>query len=119
MGRREDLSNLLLVLFVCMAFGQDELLRIHVDPETGHFIDSLGRVRIFRGINSVVKGPPWYDTKLLDEERQRDLAQVLGFNVIRLGTMWTGVQPEATDIVNDTYINTLQVIPPLKNRTAI
>ena len=33
------------------------LPKIHVDPtKNGHFVDELGRVRIFRGVNSVTKG---------------------------------------------------------------
>ena len=33
------------------------LPKIYVDPtKNGHFVDELGRVRIFRGVNSVTKG---------------------------------------------------------------
>ena len=42
------------------------LSRIHVDPVSGEFVDELGRIRLFHGINSVVKGVPWYDEKILD-----------------------------------------------------
>jgi hypothetical protein len=45
---------------------------------------------------------PWYDPKLLDPERQRQIAD-LGFNVVRLGAMWTGVEPEE-DQFNKTYL---------------
>ena len=44
---------------------QNELPRIHVEETTGHFVDEFGRVRIFRGINSVRKGHPWYEVSKL------------------------------------------------------
>ena len=65
------------------------LSRIHVDPSSGHFVDELGRIRLFRGINSVIKEDPWYDPKLLNKDRQKQISD-LGFNVVRLGAMWTG-----------------------------
>ena len=34
------------------------LTSIHVD--SGHFVDEHGRVRLFHGINSVIKGFPWW-----------------------------------------------------------
>lgn len=40
-------------------FGANRVVRaagqISVDPETGHFIDKYGRVRIFHGVNAVLK----------------------------------------------------------------
>ncbi len=43
------------------------LPKLHVDPATGAFADDLGRRVTLRGINSVVKHPPWYDPKMLDQ----------------------------------------------------
>ena len=83
------------------------LSRIHVDPESGHFLDEHGRVRMFRGINSVEKGFPWYDHKMLNTTRHEQLSN-LGFNVVRLGTMWTGVEPHEGQI-NETYVGILEV----------
>lgn len=34
----------------------------------------------------------------------------LGYNVVRLGSMWDGVQPDSADTVNQTYVDTLKVI---------
>lgn len=84
------------------------LPRIHVDPSTGHFMDSHGRVVLFRGINSVIKHFPWYDPAMLDPYRHAELAQS-GFNVVRLGAMWTGVEPIEGQI-NQTYIDVLKEI---------
>lgn len=38
-----------------------QLPKIYVVPNRGgHFVDNLGRIRMFRGINIVEKGFPWY-----------------------------------------------------------
>ncbi len=43
----------------------------------------------------------------MDETRQNQL-QEFGFNVVRLGAMWTGVEPLRGQR-NMTYVNTLKV----------
>ena len=60
-----------------------------------------------RGFNSVLKTFPWYEEDLLLPSRQEELAS-LGFNVVRLGAMWTGIEPERGNI-NYTYVNVLKV----------
>lgn len=82
--------------------------RIYVDPETHHFIDEHGRVRMFHGYNSVVKHHPWYDPMMLTSKRLQDTKE-LGFNVVRLGCMWSGVMPDE-DQVNQTYIEIIKKI---------
>ena len=72
-------------------FSSSDLSQIYV--KDGQFVDLDGRIRLFRGINSVIKHFPWYDPKMLDPERQRQLGE-WGFNAIRLGAMWSGVEPE-------------------------
>ncbi|XP_040567207.2 endoglycoceramidase [Lepeophtheirus salmonis] len=83
--------------------------KILINPETGHFVDSLGRVRIFRGINAVQKGEPWYPSWLLDENYIKLLSE-MGFNVVRLGTMWSGLQSDGPTSQNRTYIDILKTI---------
>jgi hypothetical protein len=83
------------------------LSRIHVDPATGFFVDEFGRIRLFRGINSVIKSDPWYDPKLLNPDRQKQISD-LGFNVVRLGAMWTGVEPQEGNF-NKTYLKIIEV----------
>ena len=68
-----------------------DLSKIYV--KDGQFVDLDGRIRLFRGINSVIKHYPWYDPKMLDSERHRQLGD-WGFNAIRLGAMWSGLEPE-------------------------
>ena len=59
-----------------------------------------------------LKEEPWYDTKLLSHSRQKEISD-LGFNVVRLGAMWTGTEPKE-DVYNKTYIDILEVIFTLK-----
>ncbi|TRY67375.1 hypothetical protein TCAL_12092 [Tigriopus californicus] len=104
--------TLLSVVIVGLGFqisGAERLSKIHVSPTTGFFEDELGRTRLFRGINSVVKKHPWYDPQMLDPKRVQELSD-LGFNVIRLGTMWTGVMPESSKLVNQTYVKALKTM---------
>lgn len=86
----------------------------HVDDSFG-YRDKLGRERYFRGLNVVYKGPPYYP--LIDEYDRRlsfnqDDVEFLAFlnvNVIRLGIMWPGVEPNR-GVYNQTYIEQIKRI---------
>lgn len=41
----------------------------------------------------VMKGTPWYFADMLDNEGEFELMEALGFNVMRLGFMWSGYNP--------------------------
>ena len=87
---------ILLIVFSTSA----ELPRVGV--RNGRFYSKDdNRTLMFRGINSVIKHSPWYDGKLLEPERQAQL-QEWGFNVVRLGMMWSGLEPFEGQI-NETY----------------
>jgi hypothetical protein len=63
-----------------------------------YIVDKCGRVRIFHGINGVLKYFPWYpfeapDPPMLDPNYLHNLTN-WGFNVVRLGTMWAGTEPQ-------------------------
>ena len=115
--------NFYLAYSVCLVrtdsqfFGQEVINRvtdtlsmskIHVDPITGHFVDEGGRVRMFRGINSVNKKSPWYHGILRNNTMVKSLAD-LGMNIVRLGNMWDGWQPQGRQHINTTYANILEV----------
>lgn len=52
---------------------------------TDSFIfDEFGRVRIYHGVNFVMKQFPWYSPELLDRDYVASLSQ-WGINFIRLG----------------------------------
>lgn len=72
---------------------------IKVDPNTQMFIDEAGRVRLFHGVNAVFKLPPFlpeldgFDPS--NSLNTQDIAQLQewGFNAVRLGVMWPGLEP--------------------------
>ncbi|ELU18520.1 hypothetical protein CAPTEDRAFT_95004 [Capitella teleta] len=74
-----------------------------------HFIqDNAGRTRVFRGFNAVQKGAPWFPSHLLNDS-QLDFYQAWGFNAVRLGVMWSGLEPIEGHI-NASYIKVMQNI---------
>lgn len=85
---------------VATPFGQSPLDAIRVDPSSGYWVDGHGRVRIFHGVNVVYKKEPWFppsdkfDTTDSLDNTTMDLLRAWGFNVVRLGVMWPGVEPE-------------------------
>ena len=56
-----------------------------------------------KGINGVNKGFPWYPNWFLDNKTLVDSIASWGMNVIRVGWMWTGFEPEQ-DAFNMTYL---------------
>lgn len=89
-------------------FNRAPTTKIKVDSDGHWFLDEFNRVRLFHGVNSVEKSFPWYFDYLLDDARLDDLV-TFGMNIVRLGTMWPGVEPE-DGVFNTTYINILQTI---------
>lgn len=70
------------------------------------FVDDLDRVTMLRGTNAVCKKFPWVPDSI--ENDMTNLTQVSnlkrwGFNVVRLGLMWSGVMP-VRDVINQTYL---------------
>jgi endoglycosylceramidase len=94
--------------FIVQSYSQ--LSRIQVDPNSQHFIDEYGRVRIFHGVNVVYKIPPFLpDLNTFDPQNSLtndDLNNLhqWGFNVIRLYTSWMGVNPKSEKDVNQDYL---------------
>lgn len=82
---------------------------VRVDPESGFLRDGQGRVRIFRGMNIVYKEDPWYPpsanftTDDSVDAKTIDLMRKWGFNVVRLGVMWPGVEP-AKGQIDESYL---------------
>ena len=78
--------------------------RINVDGK--RFIDEYGRHRIFNGINYTDKCPTRYcllHDKDFNEFHIKKLSEC-GFNVIRLGVTWEGIEPEPGKY-NEEYID--------------
>ena len=88
---------------------------IQLDSETHFFKDSQNRERFFRGVNVVYKSSPYHPNpsgplssdsfSLADIEN----LEAWGFNIIRLGTMWPGMEPERSQY-NLTYLDIIETI---------
>ena len=79
------------------------------------FVDPARRAVLLRGVNAVVKGPPWvpvpdeFSRDLSMTDRDFEIMQSLGLNVVRLGVMWPGVEPERGEY-NETYLDLVEDI---------
>lgn len=75
------------------------------------FVDDKGRTLIFHGMNAVYKIAPWLpdvDGFDVDNSLSEIDAQNLkswGFNIVRLGVMWPGVEPGNRGDFNSTYLD--------------
>ncbi|KAK3237149.1 hypothetical protein CYMTET_52756 [Cymbomonas tetramitiformis] len=94
------------------------LQKVRLRPrETGErtFTDEDNREMFFHGVNAVVKGPPWipvhdeFSTDLSLADRDFKIMKELGLNVLRLGTMWPGIEPVRGQY-NETYLSVLKSI---------
>jgi len=74
-----------------------------------------GRARVFHGTNVVIKGPPWlpkrdaYDPLVSLVAEDFETMREAGINLIRLGVMWAGAEPERGQY-NETYFKELRGI---------
>ena len=75
---------------------------IRTSFDDNHFYDDFGRVRIFHGGNRVEKHFPWLFESMVASDDELDGFASVGFNVMRLGWMWTGFNPEE-NVFNYTY----------------
>mmetsp|Transcript_46707 Transcript_46707/g.117590 ORF Transcript_46707/g.117590 Transcript_46707/m.117590 type:complete len:646 (-) Transcript_46707:43-1980(-) len=83
--------------------------RLFVNPINKQMVDASARVHIFHGVNVVYKEFPWYPKSdkfdPQDSLTDEDMAHLRewGFNVVRLGVMWPGLEPYRGH-VNQTYL---------------
>lgn len=77
---------------------------------------TLFRTLIFHGVNAVYKIAPWhpattgYDsTSTLSDQDSQNLRN-WGFNIVRLGVMWPGVEPGPRGQYNQTYLDQIETI---------
>ena len=89
---------------------------IKVNPATHGFVDDQGRTRIFHGMNAVYKIFPWipnvegFDAENSLSDIDAKNLKSWGFNIIRLGVMWPGVEPGARGDFNHTYLDEINKI---------
>jgi endoglycosylceramidase len=86
-----------------------------IDTKTSQFLDSDGRESFFHGVNVVYKAFPWYpkldtfDAQYSFAPQDMQYLSDIGFNIIRLGVQWPGVEPVRGQY-NYTYINVVKQI---------
>lgn len=105
------------VLLLCLVLQAtlSVLAVIKVDTTSQHFVDEYGRVRLFHGVNAVYKLPPWHpNPNGFDPQNSlspQDVSDLYswGFNAVRLGTMWPGVEP-AKGKYNTSYVDVIETI---------
>lgn len=80
-----------------------------VNPDTKFFVAEDGRTLLFHGVNVVYKVPPYipittefHPTESLSAKDMDDM-QRWGWNSVRLGIMWPGVEP-TEGMYNKTYM---------------
>jgi endoglycosylceramidase len=88
---------------------------INIDKNSRQFVDKEGRVRIFHGVNIVVKNPPYtplegsFDPINSLSDIDYDYLTKFGFNVVRLGVIWEAVETQP-GIYNSTYLDIYEKI---------
>lgn len=89
---------------------------IKVNPVTQGFVDNnSGRHIIFHGVNAVYKVAPWHpNIEGFDPINSLSLEDAInihswGFNVLRLGVMWPGVEIQR-GVYNETYLDQIEII---------
>lgn len=92
-----------------------KLQEVKIDPNSHGFIDTTGRQRIFHGMNAVYKIAPWHpDVSGFDFQNSLSAVDASnlrkwGFNIVRLGVMWPGVEP-IRGSYNSTYLDQIETI---------
>ena len=110
---------------VFVVYCASQLSPIQVDPDTQHFIDEYGRVRIFHGVNVVYKIPPYLpNLTTFDPQNSlndEDLSNLhhWGFNVVRFYASWMGVNPTSESEIDRTYLSQLSKAVEMMERKGI
>lgn len=110
------ISLSVLLIFSSLVFGS--LPSIRVDPANNGFVDDLGRQVYFHGVNAVMKVFPWVpQTEGFDKDNSLSSIDAKnlrswGFNIVRLGVMWPGVEPQEGQY-NQTYLGEIEKIVTL------
>eukprot|EP00049_Salpingoeca_infusionum_P019093 m.360168 g.360168 ORF g.360168 m.360168 type:complete len:488 (+) comp18909_c0_seq1:45-1508(+) len=81
---------------------------IKASKTSAYLYDDTNRIRLFHGVNYIQKGFPWYPAPLLNKT-EIQVMQDNGINVIRLGMMWSGAEPEENNF-NETYFQIIETI---------
>lgn len=92
---------------------------VKINPSNHFFVDGNSRTRIFHGVNAVYKIAPWFpstegfDFKSSLSATDAKNLKSWGFNVVRLGIMWPGLEPGKRGDYNQEYLSNIQKIVEL------
>ncbi|MFN7955775.1 MAG: cellulase family glycosylhydrolase [bacterium] len=78
----------------------------------GWFVDASGRVVLLHGVNVVDKRPPYLPSSDELSDADADAMRDLGFNVVRLGFIWKGLEPER-GVLDRSYLARLEALVKL------
>lgn len=110
-----SINRLLRILLLTILISYFNLTFITIDKKSRHYVDIEGRVRVFHGVNIVVKNPPYvpiedhFDPLFSLSEEDYDYLTKFGFNVVRLGIIWEAVET-APGVYNQAYLDTYEKI---------
>ena len=94
------LKQIIILIILSVKFKTYESERLDKISINGKwFVDESNRVVLLRGINAVRKSYPWIpNEKYVDMTNKTQLSYLSkwGFNVVRLGLMWSGLVPGKT-----------------------
>ena len=106
----------LCVLLVCLALCGSSLSKLKINPMSKHFVNDLGEIKIFHGVNVAYKVspflPPNLDTFNYDNSFSEEDAKLLkkwGMTVVRLTFYWEAVEA-VRGVYNDQYISQMKKI---------
>ena len=71
-----------------------------ISQEGRWLVDEAGRVVILQGVNMVYKRPPYHPSAIGFDERDAQFLAENGFNTVRLGMIYAGVEPEPGEYDN-------------------
>lgn len=112
------------VVFCVLVAARAAKAHILVDPATHGFVDEYGRQRIFRGVNGVYKVAPWhpvligFDANNTLSSEDAKLLNNWGFNAVRLGVMWPGLEPDQGKY-DSKYLDAIETIVDNLSRQGI
>lgn len=82
----------------------------------GWFIDGAGRVVLLHGANVIDKRPPYLPSEEEFGAADADAMRDLGFNVVRLGFIWAGLEPERGALDRDYLARLTALVKLLTSR---
>jgi endoglycosylceramidase len=89
----------------CASFADTpEATLLPVSHNGTKLVDSAGRQMVFHGLDVISKHAPYEPSAAGFSEKDVEFLQKQGFNLVRLGVMWSAIEPNAGQPYNDSYL---------------